>query len=301
MAAVGAGAGHAREQCGPANRHIVFFGEGGELIMEQGRADGRLNNFSAAFARGADQTVNLDHIGEAARHRFAAIAMMGCRLRCGEAEGARLHRLADNVGHAFHLIFGRFTFHRICAHNIGADGGMARQNGQVDGAAPFLNGIHIFAKALKRPFGAEPFGKRIKGHAFHLFKGTHDVCPVFGPCRGNTEAAVADDGGCDAMPGGDGQHFVPDDLRIIMGVDIDKAGGNGQAGCVDFARRVFRDLAKCHDATIADADVALVAGSTGAINECSAGDFKVECHSIPPCCLAGKYASGHSGGVVAAS
>ena len=51
--------------------------------------------------------------------------------------------------------------------------------------------------------------------------------------RGEADAAIAEQDGGDAMPGGRREHRVPGRLAIVMGVDIDPAGGDKLAVGLD--------------------------------------------------------------------
>ena len=64
------------------------------------------------------------------------------------------------------------------------------------------------------------------------------VVAVFGPGRGDAEAAVAGDDGRDAVPGRRREVGIPQHLRVVVRVRIDEAGRQHQTVEVD-RRRVL--------------------------------------------------------------
>ncbi len=50
-----------------------------------------------------------------------------------------------------------------------------------------------------------------------------------------------------------------------MGVDVDKAGGDDQAGRIDGLAGAFRQITHRDDAAVANADVAAIGGHPGAV------------------------------------
>ncbi len=278
VSAVGTGTGHTREERRPGDRNVMLAGEQRQLVMKQGRADGRLDDLCAGNLRSGDEAVDLDHVGKAARHRIAAIAVMGGRLRCGKADSPGLHRAAHDIGHGLDLVVIGSTFHGIRTHDIGTDRRMPGEDREIDGGAARLDRIHIFGETFEWPVVAKTACQRVIGHALHLFQRAHDVGAVVGPGRRDAETAIADDRRSDAMPGGDGQHPVPDHLRIVMGVDIDKPRRHRQAGGIDDLIGIFVNLSDGDNPPVRNADIADIAGRAGAVDDGSAGDFDIECH-----------------------
>ena len=96
-------------------------------------------------------------------------------------------------------------------------------------------------------------------HALDERQGLDDQLAVVGSSGSDAESAVALDHGRDPVPGRRRQIGIPEDLRVEVGVDVDEAGAQHQAGEVDVLAVPSLDLADPADAVIDHLDV----GSTG--------------------------------------
>ena len=95
--------------------------------------------------------------------------------------------------------------------------------------------------------------------------------------RREGESAVAAKNGGDAVDVGRGGVRVPEELGVVVGVDIDEAGGYDEAVSVEGLGRLFIDgAAERDDPTIADTDIALDARGSGAVDDGAAADEVVE-------------------------
>jgi len=63
-----------------------------------------------------------------------------------------------------------------------------------------------------------------------------------------------------------------------MGMRIDKAGRDDQAGGVDFARRVAVQFAARRDSSLRDSDVAPIGRRAGSVNDRPVADYQVVRH-----------------------
>lgn len=63
------------------------------------------------------------------------------------------------------------------------------------------------------------------------------------------------------MPGRNRQHAVPQDLRVVVRVDVDETGCDDLVAGLDLRRRAARRLAECNDAAVLDGDIALAPGA----------------------------------------
>jgi hypothetical protein len=66
--------------------------------------------------------------------------------------------------------------------------------------------------------------ERGERHALDVLERPEDQLAMRRPRRRDAEAAVADDDRRDAVPRGDREHAVPEDLRVVVRVDVDEAG-----------------------------------------------------------------------------
>ena len=80
------------------------------------------------------------------------------------------------------------------------------------------------------------------------------------------------------MPTRWGNHFVPTQLGIVMGVRIDKTGRDDFAGGVYLLVCRFVDAANGDDFTVVDCQVGLIAGFSGAINDGAITNDQVKGH-----------------------
>jgi hypothetical protein len=96
-----------------------------------------------------------------------------------------------------------------------------------------LQRVEILREGLEWPGGTESRFKRLQAHALDLFQGLHDHLAMDFPGRGDAEAAIADHRGGDAVPGRDGEHAIPQDLRIVVCVYVDEARRDDLARGVD--------------------------------------------------------------------
>ena len=88
------------------------------------------------------------------------------------------------------------------------------------------------------------------------------------------------------MPAGQRAVGVPEDLGVIVGVEIDEAGSHVQAGGIDHLGRIICiDTPHGGDVAILDTDIAADTGSTRAVKDHSVLDDDVErvvSHSSSP-------------------
>src|SRR5438876_817912 len=123
----------------------------------------------------------------------------------------------------------QLTGRRLLAHHVEAHGGVPDERADVDrGAAP-LDRAQELAEGLEGPVGADPRAQRVERHTLHLLERAKHEVAMRGPRRGDAEAAVPHHHRGDAVPGRDGQHAIPEDLRIVVRVDVDEAGTDDRA------------------------------------------------------------------------
>ena len=95
------------------------------------------------------------------------------------------------------------------------------------------------------------------------------------PGRGDGEAAVAGDHGGDAVEARRRQRRVPEHLGVVVGVDVDEAGGDDAAGGVDDrGARVLGDevVADADDHPVGKRHIGATARRAGAVDDGSPMD-----------------------------
>ena len=105
--------------------------------------------------------------------------------------------------------------------------------------------------------------------------------------RGEAEAAVADGDRRDAVPARQGAVRIPEDLGVVVRVQVDEARRNVHTGRVDDAgSRRGVDTTHRHDLSALDGDVATSSRRPGPVEDQSVFDNDVvvlACHQTPPC------------------
>ena len=150
----------------------------------------------------------------------------------------------------------------------------------VDIAGAAIEGGEVVGEAF--PGEIQPFMQSGGGDVFHPLHQLDELVVIAGADRGEADAAIAHDGGGDAMQRGGGEVGVPDRLAVVMSVDIDVAGGDEVAGGVDLLRAGAVDLADGGDAAIGDGEVAGIAGRTGAVDDAAVADDEIVCGHVAP-------------------
>ena len=108
--------------------------------------------------------------------------------------------------------------------------------GDVERAGDVVERVEVLADRLPVPL--DGLAQRRAGDALDALHEADE--PVVAVGRGGREAdaAVAHHHGGDAVPDRRREQRVPGDLAVVVGVHVDEAGGDGEAGGVDlFATR----------------------------------------------------------------
>jgi hypothetical protein len=93
-------------------------------------------------------------------------------------------------------------------------------------------------------------------------------------CQG--EAAVAADDRGDAVERRRARGAVPEHLRVVVGVEVDDAGGNDETVGVERSGRRFVDLAHGDDAAVPHAQIAGAGPRPGPVDDGPTGDQEIQ-------------------------
>src|SRR4051794_8786138 len=104
------------------------------------------------------------------------------------------------------------------------------------------------------------------------------------PTGRETDAAIADDDRGHAMDGGRQQPLLPDDLAIIMGVNVDETRRDDQPRRVNFLAAALDLVAYLYDEAILDADVGDAALAAQTVEYRAAPDHQIH-QTNPPASL----------------
>ena len=113
----------------------------------------------------------------------------------------------------------------------------------------------------------------LERHAFDASEHAREVVALGRLQGSDAEAAVAADDASDTMQRGRAQGLVPEQLRVVVGVNIHETRRDNFAGSVDSFRRLLGDSTDADNAPVSNADVAFDARFSGAIDDGSARDF----------------------------
>jgi hypothetical protein len=213
-------------------------------------------------------------LGLVAGDQLAGRGLVRIGARGGEAERAGLDRRRSQPVHRGDVLGGRgLAVDAALAHHIDAQRMVRQLRGYVDGARQAVERVEELGKALPRP--VEPFVERGAGNVLDRLHQVDQVAAVLAPHRGEADAAIAEQDRRHAVPGRRRQDRVPGCLAVVMGVDIDPAGGDEEPVGGELAPRRPGLAADRGDDPAVDRDIAAEARPPGAVEDGAAADDDV--------------------------
>ena len=167
---------------------------------------------------GADGAGDGQHLlmgGERAGDRAAVRQRVARMAVHRETECAFLHRLRGERGDLFDFLRRRLLFDGALAHHVEARGAVANQAADVDHRAEAFDGIEVAAVGLPVPRQAGQDG--VPRDVLHGLHHAGEELAVLLAARRKGNAAVAEQGGGDAVPGDRGHVRIPADLGVEVG------------------------------------------------------------------------------------
>ena len=140
-----------------------------------------------------------------------------------EAQGPSPYGLGHDRSHGGDLVIGGRSLVGGVAHDVEPDRGMTDVTAEVDQRAPAADRLEVLGIGLEVPDHAGFEGGH--AHVFDLVEGSKQRGPVLGPGGCDAVAAVPGDDAGHPVPTGGGQRRVPEDLGVVVGVDVEKARG----------------------------------------------------------------------------
>ena len=209
------------QQRGDHHRATAVGGQRFEKRHRRVSALGQHVDAATAVTHRGDERLHFAVVGQARRHRQPTLTVVRGRRAAGKADGARLHRLADDGLHLRDLGRGGGARRRVVAHHVGANAAMSDVGGDVD-RAPFAPKLrHVFGECLEFPRNALP--QYVQRHAFDLREIAHRDVAVLRLARRDGESAIADHRRRDAQRRRRPHTGVPRDLGVEVGVTVDNA------------------------------------------------------------------------------
>jgi hypothetical protein len=262
-----------RERQGPS-RDLGHRAEQAELGVDVAEVGHDLEHAPAGGADGggdADQLVGLG--GERGRGLALAGAVVE-RARGGEAESAGGDALAGELGHGRDVVGGGgLAGGAALAHDVEAQGAVGHLERHVDVEAAGGDDVDEVGERLPRP--GQALVEHDAGDVLDALHQLDEPLVVGGADRGEADAAVAGDDRGDPVPRRRDHALVPRGLAVVVGVDVDEAGGDQQAVGVDRAPGGAVDLADGGDHPVGDGDVGGAGRGTGAVDDGAAADDQV--------------------------
>ena len=214
--------------------------------------------------------------GDVARNRRAVLAAVLLVAVGGEAEGTRLHALVEELLHVIELFLGDGSPVAGLDHaeDVAAEGGEGQEGADVDAEALAVEAVEVLGVGLPVPAHAGAHG--FEGDGLDAVHHPHVEVAVFGAGGRKAEAALADADGRLAEPAVEGGVGVPIQLRVVVGVQVDGAGGDDTAARVDLLGSARGNAAAdLGDLAVLDADVGGVAGNARRLDHRAASNHHV--------------------------
>jgi hypothetical protein len=237
-----------------------------------------LDRAGAQIAQHIGERENLTLIGPQRRDRHALRIEMPLLARHRETERAGFHALAHDVLHRLDLVVGRARLLAVVAHHVVAHRGMADQIADID-AEPLVEMIHVLRDRL--PVEIDRLQHR---HRDRFDIGEELGEPLLGaaPDRRQAQRAIAENDRRRAVLGRERAQRVPGDLRVVMAVVVDKAGGDRAAVGIDDLVGGAGELADLGDLAVLDPDIAAERRHARPVDNEPVLDQQIVCHRHPP-------------------
>ena len=215
------------------------------------------------------------------RHQVAGSVHVSVEARCREAQRARLECGAGQPTHLGHVL-GRRVVVAALAHHVKAHGHVRDLSADVHRVGR-VDAVEVLGERLPAP--GDAVVERGAGDVLDALHELHEPVLGAGADRREPDAAVAHDDGGHAVPTRWRDVLVPTDLAVVVGVDVDEAGGEQVALGVDDAPCLGRRGAggrDVRDLPVVDRHVAALRRGAGAVDDgCVADDQIVHLLSLP--------------------
>ena len=191
-----------------------------------------------------------------------------------EAERAGPHGLSGQHSHGAVILGGGGIAARAAlAHHVDAQCGVRQLRADIHVEGALRQPVHIVREAFPGP-GQSGAQNRF-GNILDAFHQLDQPLMIGRPAGREADAAIAHDGGGDAILRRGRDVLAPGDLAVIMGVKVDKAGRHQFAAGIDLFLAFARDAADFDDAAIGDGDVRLIEFAAESVGDGAAANHEV--------------------------
>ncbi len=201
-------------------RHV---GEQRDVVVGEARkaaGDDRLELGARVLVNGRRQRQEFLARRAARRHRLTLAVVVGVRLRRRQTERTVGQRGTEQRGHLLDLLGRRLAADRVVAHRRQPNRTVAHQEAGVDGRAPVEPCQPI---AERRPLPVKTSAQRVERHALDPRQHPGEVVLLVGPGGRQREAAVAAEHRGDAVLHRRARGRVPEQLGVVVRVQVDEA------------------------------------------------------------------------------
>ena len=154
-----------------------------------------------------------------------------------------------------------------------AERGQWREKAEIERRAALRRRIEEFGEAL--PIPGDPTLQYLEWNSLDIDEIAGRDVARLGPARRDAYAAIAHDHRGHAVPQRRRDRRVPADLRVIMGVRVDKAGRDDAAGRIDDLACAVLHLADLGDLAVRDRDIGLTPRRPRAVDHRSVLDQQI--------------------------
>ena len=214
-------------------------------------------------------------LGQVRRDRPAVVPDVEVELRRREPDRTIGQRDAQQAAHRVDLLRRGGPLRRLVAHHPPPERAVAHIGSHVDADAT----VEPVEEVGERPTAeGDTLDQRIGRHALDTAEHLQQPPHVVGLGRREGEPAVAGQHSGDAVPRRRRRRRLEVQLGVVVGVDVDEPGGDGQPPGVDDVCGVTVDVADLGDPTVGDGDVGAAAGRPGAVDHDAAADEQIPGH-----------------------
>ncbi len=231
----------------------------------------------ADLGRDTDQCLGLLLGGRHGRHRTAPVPQMEPRPVGREPQRPAPDRLGDDGLHLVDLLLGGRSLVGLVAHDEEPDSRVPHIATEVDQDTAALDRSEILGIRLEIPGDAGLEGGQ--AHVLHLVQRPQERSTTLRTGRRQAVPTVPGDHPGHALPTRGSQVSIPQDLRVIVRVDVDESGSDQPARGVDLpsSRYAVTDF---DDPAVGNADIGDVGGPPRPVDHGASPDTQCE-HGRP--------------------
>ena len=214
--------------------------------------------------------------GQPAGQRTALVADVLGGQGGREAERTCLHALAQQCADLVRFVGGGRPLLGVFADHVGAQRRQSHEKAHIDPDPVPGRHPHVLGETLPAP--AHAFGQHVVGHALNVDQIPGQGFVLLRPTRGKANAAVAHHHTGHAVPGRTADPGVPADLSVVVGVGVNKAGGDHQPVGINGLGCSVEMVSKLHNPTVRNGHIGPELWRAGAVNHRTVLNHEVVCH-----------------------